>query len=83
VRATPSQFAKVISRNCPLPQYPEVKMWVAVWTKAWEDAQGKNSTAREDAIRFFMTDRVEEVGIIGLDAEFVRELFVKHSGIFS
>jgi hypothetical protein len=75
-KANYTQFNKLISRATPLELTPEVKLILAVLTQAWADAASNNN---REAIQFFMDGRAGKYGeVVGLDADFIKETFMKH-----
>ena len=75
-KATYAQFNKLLSRTTPFPLTPEVRLVLGVLTQAWIDADDGDST---EAVRFFMDGRAEVfAGLVGIDGDFVKEIFMKH-----
>ena len=75
LKATHAQFGKLISRSTPLELTPEVKLIISVLIQAWADA----IAGKLDAIKFFVDGRAGLYGeTIGLDADFIKETFMKH-----
>ena len=76
LKATHSQFGKLISRSTPLELTPEVKLIISVLIQAWADA----TAGKLDAIKFFVDGRAGLYGeTIGLDGDFIKETFMKHN----
>lgn len=76
-KANASQFRKLLERTTPLPLTPEVKLIIAVLVQAWADAD----QIRGDwgAVHFFSDYRGRLYAeTIGIDGDFLREIFVKH-----
>jgi hypothetical protein len=71
------QFHKLISRVTPFPLTPEVRLVLAVLSQAWDDAD--SDTNNREAVRFFVDGRAGVfAGLLGIDADFIKETFMKH-----
>jgi hypothetical protein len=93
LRATPGQFRKLFLRSCTLPLDGYVRLVVSVLEQAVEDAQASDAQRirkdwdaqyflQREEIAFWLTGQAGAWGqMTGLDPDFVREIFVKHSGI--
>ena len=79
-KANYSQFGKLITRSVPINITPEVRLILSVLIQAWADAENRRSSlGTYDAVRFFVDGRAGMYGeAIGLDADFIKETFMKH-----
>lgn len=79
-KATASQFRKLLERTTPLPLSPEVRLLIGVLAQAWADVEDEKQTYAFGATSFFMDGRSHLYAeTIGIDGDFVREMFLKHN----
>jgi hypothetical protein len=79
-KANAQQFRKLLERTTPLPISPEVRLIIGVLTQAWADVDDTSQTYAWGATKFFMDGRASLYAeTIGIDGEFVKEMFLKHN----
>jgi len=75
-KAKYTQFVKLLRRATPLNESPELNLIIALLSQAWIDAD--KITDRE-SIQFFVDGRAAYYAeLIGIDADFLEEVFIKH-----
>jgi hypothetical protein len=70
----------MLTRTTPVMLTPEVRLIISVLVQAWSDAEGKaSSTGKAGAVKFFVDGRAGLYAeTIGIDPDFIKEIFLKH-----